>query len=81
MVWFAPELAPILAAILSKILYGMHSGVPYISNSFRNMHIKTRNWRGRWRAPLCMAHRILDKMAAKIGARLGANQTNVAPKT
>ena len=30
--------------------------------------------------PLCMAHRILDKMAAKIGARSGANQTNPAPE-
>ena len=29
LVWFAPELAPILAAILSKILYGMHSSLPY----------------------------------------------------
>ena len=29
--------------------------------------------------PLCMAHRILDKMAAKIGASSGANQTKTAP--
>ena len=29
--------------------------------------------------PLCMPYRILDKMAAKIGASSGTNQTNPAP--